>query len=233
MPVRHIPDMTLEDAYAVQELIIAALESADNPRVGRKIGLTSDAVRAQLGVDQPDFGVLLADMEVPEGESLPWRRLIAPRIEAEIAFVLGADVSDTSPEAVAEAVDYAVPSLEIVDSRIAGWDIGIVDTVADNASNSLFVLGSARRRLSDFSPVAAVMTLRRNGEIVSEGTGADCLGDPLRSLTWVAAQAADHGRPLRAGEVILTGALGPMVPIARGDEFSAEISGLGAVSVRA
>jgi 2-keto-4-pentenoate hydratase len=204
-----------------------------NPRIGRKVGLTAPAVQKQLGVDQPDFGVLLADMEIPDGGVLPAAALLQPRIEAEIAFVLGSDIPHADRRSVADAVCAAVPALEIVDSRIADWDITIVDTIADNASSGLFVLGGPRIGLEGFAPDAVSMTMRRNGEIVSSGTGKDCLGDPLNALVWVADTALRLGRPLRAGEIVLSGALGPMVPVHQGDLFEAEISTLGAVSVRA
>ncbi|PYC99900.1 hypothetical protein B4U78_013705 [Microbacterium esteraromaticum] len=231
-PVREVSPLSVADAYAVQELVLASRVNAANPRVGRKVGLTSPAVQKQLGVEQPDFGVLLADMMIPDGGIIAHEALLQPRIEAEIAFVLGSAVTDSDFDVVARAVAYAMPALEIVDSRVAGWDITIVDTIADNASSGLFVLGGPRRTLGDFDPGAVSMTLRRNGEIVSSGTGADCLGDPLNALAWVAETALRLGRPLQAGEVVLAGALGPMVPLLPGDDFEAEISTLGSVSVR-
>lgn len=232
-PIRELERYSISDAYAIQELVLTPRITSANPRIGRKVGLTSPAVQKQLGVEQPDFGVLLADMEVADGGYLPASALLQPRIEAEIAFVLGADVPDPDPAAVRQAVAYASPALEVVDSRVAGWDITIVDTIADNASSGLFVLGSPRLALDEFEPVAVSMTMRRNGEIVSTGSGSDCLGDPLNALVWVAETALRLGRPLRAGEVVLSGALGPMVPVSAGDLFEAEITGLGSVSVRA
>lgn len=232
-PVRELDAFSIADAYAIQELVVAPRVTGTNPRIGRKVGLTSPAVQQQLGVDQPDFGVLLVDMAIADGGEIPSSVLLQPRIEAEIAFVLGADVPDAHPEAVARAVAYAVPALEIVDSRVTGWDITIVDTIADNASSARFVLGAQRRGLDDFDPATVRMTMRRNGEVVSSGTGADCLGDPLNALVWVAETALRLDRPLRAGEIVLSGALGPMVPVRSGDQFEAEISSLGSVSVRA
>lgn len=232
-PVRELGALTIDDAYVVQEIVVSELASKGNPRVGRKVGLTSPAVQRQLGVDRPDFGVLLADMQIGDNGLIPSGRLLQPRIEAEIAFVLADDIDDAHPDAVARAVAYAVPALEIVDSRIADWDISIVDTIADNASSGMFVLGSPRSALTDFDPTAVVMTLRRNGEVVSQGTGADCLGAPLNALVWVAETALALGRPLRAGEIVLSGALGPMVAVAPGDHFDAEITTLGTVSVTA
>ncbi|MGP3962085.1 2-keto-4-pentenoate hydratase [Nonomuraea sp. 3N208] len=214
-------------AYEVQRRLNARRTA---PVTGRKIGLTSPAVQRQLGVDQPDFGVLFADMEV--SGTAPLEHLLQPKVEAEIAFVLASDLSeDLDLAAVRAAVDYATPALEIVDSRIANWDITIVDTVADNASSGLYVLGAERLPLSAFEPVEATMRMYADGQIVSEGNGAACLGDPLNALLWLARTARDFGDPLRAGQVILSGALGPMVPVSPGVTVRAEISGLGAVAV--
>lgn len=230
-PVRHLAGLTVDDAYVIQELVMSGLATERNPRIGRKIGLTSPLVQHQLGVDRPDFGVLLADMRIDDGGTIPFGRLLQPRIEAEVAFVLAEDLIDAHPDAVARAIAFVAPALEIVDSRIAGWDISIVDTIADNASSGMFVLGSPATPLADVDPATVVMTLRRNGDIVSQGTGADCLGSPLNALVWVAETALALGRPLRAGEVVLSGALGPMVPVAPGDLFEAELTTLGTVSV--
>jgi 2-keto-4-pentenoate hydratase len=229
-PVRDLLGTDLDSAYEAQELLIRSREGDGNPRVGRKVGLTALAVQRQLGVDQPDFGVLLADMEVLESERIPHEALLQPRIEAELAFVMASDVDVTDRQSVIDAVLYVTPALEIVDSRVAGWDISIVDTVADNASSAFYVLGAARLPLSEISPVAATMSMTVNGVERSTGTGQDCLGDPVNALVWVAETAARLGRPLRAGEVVLSGALGPMVPLSPGDRVEATISGLGLVT---
>jgi 2-keto-4-pentenoate hydratase len=237
-PCRPVRDLIGADdlaaAYAVQQGLSEARHAAGARVVGHKIGLTSVAVQRQLGVDQPDFGLLFDDMDVSGPEAVSVAGLLQPRVEAEIAFVLGADLDtdDLTPERIRAAVDHAVAALEIVDSRIAGWDITIADTVADNASSGLFVLGADRVRLDAFEPVAATMTMTVDGEVVSEGTGAACLGDPLAALAWLARTAREHGRPLRAGQVVLSGALGPMVPVAGGSHVVATISGLGNVSTR-
>lgn len=219
-------------AYAVQERLTVARLAAGAGIVGRKIGLTSEAVQLQLGVDQPDFGVLFDDMSYGEPEVIPSRRLLQPKAEAEIAFVLSEDLVDGPFDArqVRSAVAYAVPALEIVDSRIAGWDITFSDTVADNASSGLFVLGSTKRTLAEFEPVDAVMLMAVDGNVVSQGTGAACLGDPLIALAWLAAKAREFGSPLLSGQVILSGALGPMVAIGPTSVVTAEISGLGTVA---
>lgn len=232
-PVRDDLEGDLDSAYEVQELIIQSRVSLRNRRVGRKVGLTAPAVQRQLGVNQPDFGVLLSDMQLGEDEQIPHGALIAPRIEAEIAFIMGRDVEATDRDSVLAAVDYVAPSLEIVDSRIAGWDIGIVDTVADNASSAYFVLGKGKATLNGYAPAGAEMVMTINGQEVSKGTGADCLGDPVNALLWVAETAAALGRPLRAGEIVLSGALGPMAPLNAGDIVEARIGGLGTVTASA
>jgi 2-keto-4-pentenoate hydratase len=233
-PVRDLLGSTdIGAAYAVQQAMVAAAHSAGRRTVGRKIGLTNPKVQAQLGVDQPDFGVLLDGMECPLGETIDIRRLLQPRIEAEVAFVLAHDIDsdgEITIEDVRRAVAYACPALEIVDSRVADWDITIVDTIADNASSGLYVLGEERLDLDKFDPATVTMSMRKGGVVVSSGTGAECLGDPLAAVAWLAATVSDFGSPLRAGEVILSGALGPMVAVEPGTTFVAELEGLGSVA---
>jgi 2-keto-4-pentenoate hydratase len=226
-PVRDlIGSSDLVAAYAVQRSLTQARLAAGATVVGRKIGLTSDAVQHQLGVDRPDFGVLFDDMEVADGALVPLDRLLQPQVEAEIAFVLGSDLDDdVSAIGVRRAVEYAVPALEIVDSRIAGWDISLADTVADNASSGLFVLGTPRHALADLEPRETRMTLAVDGTVVSTGTGEACLGDPLAALAWLAATALELGDPLRAGQVVLSGALGPMVAVRARTTVRAELHG--------
>ncbi|GAA2897200.1 fumarylacetoacetate hydrolase family protein [Pseudonocardia halophobica] len=234
-PVRGLlPDSTAATGYAVQTLLTRAAEEAGRRVVGRKIGLTSVAVQTQLGVDQPDFGVLFADAEVPDGGVAPADRLLQPKVEAEIAFVLGADLADDDldEETVRRATRHVVPALEIVDSRIAGWDITFVDTVADNASGAMYVLGGRPTPLSEVDLPGVRMEMRDGaGELLSRGTGADCLGDPVLAVLWLARTCRGLGVPLRAGEVILSGALGPMVSISAGGSYTATLSSLGSVSV--
>lgn len=233
-PVRDlIGSQDVVAAYAVQEIGTKARLAAGARLSGRKVGLTAKAVQKQLGVDQPDYGMLFADMTVSDGDTVAAGRLLQPRAEAEIAFVLGRDLDHeglTIADAM-RAVDYAVCAIEVVDSRIAGWDILIADTIADNASSGLYVLGSRPRRIADLDLRLCGMVAYRNGETVSLGTGAACLGSPLNAALWLAEAMLKAGRPLRAGEVILTGALGPMVAIAPGDRFAIEVQGLGGASV--
>lgn len=235
-PVRDVlPDGTAPTAYAVQNIQTTAALRAGKRIVGRKVGLTSTAVQRQLGVDQPDFGVLFDDMVVADGAVVDWEQLLQPRIEAEIAFVLSADLdaADLDEEAVRAATAHIVAALEIVDSRVAGWDITFADTVADNASSAMYVLGPVTRLLDELDLRAVRMRLTdATGATVSRGTGADCLGDPVAAVLWLAVTCRDLGVPLRAGEVVLSGALGPMVPVVEGGEYTASLSELGEVSVR-
>ncbi|HEX8496497.1 MAG TPA: fumarylacetoacetate hydrolase family protein [Actinomycetales bacterium] len=232
-PVRDLlPDGDVGVAYAVQSAVLAPRLREGARAIGRKVGLTNPAVQRQLGVDEPDFGVLLDDMLCPQGVAVDHGRLLQPRIEAEVAFVLGADLDqpgELTVDTVRAAVDHAVAALEIVDSRVAGWDIRLVDTVADNASAGLFVLGDERVPLADVEPADVTMTMTRDGEQVSAGSGRDCLGDPLAALAWLATTCRDNGVPLRAGEVVLSGSLGPVVAVGPGETFEATISGLGTV----
>ncbi|MGY1743239.1 MULTISPECIES: 2-keto-4-pentenoate hydratase [unclassified Blastococcus] len=233
-PVRDlIGSDDIDLAYAVQQRQTDARLAAGARIVGRKIGLTSPAVQKQLGVDRPDFGVLFADMDVSDLPEVPSERLLQAKTEAEIAFVLGADLAEGPLDAaqVRGAVAYAAAALEIVDSRITGWDITFGDTVADNASSGLFALGERRLTLAEVEPVDVAMTMRLDEELVSEGNGAACLGDPLNALAWLARTARDLGDPLRAGQVVLSGALGPMVATPPGSRVSADFGSLGSITV--
>ncbi|MFT3763008.1 MAG: fumarylacetoacetate hydrolase family protein [Pseudoxanthomonas sp.] len=222
----------IDAAYAVQHLLTEQALATGRCIVGRKIGLTSAAVQAQLGVDQPDFGMLFDDMEYGSGQEVPLSRLIQPKVEAEIAFVFERDLDAERPALghVLAAIGYALPAIEIVDSRVRDWKIGILDTIADNASSGLYVLGGAPKKIDAFDLALCGMSLEKAGEPVSVGCGAACLGNPLNAVTWLARTMARLGRPLRAGDVVLSGALGPMVPVRAGDVFEARISGLGSVS---
>lgn len=234
-PVRDLLGETdIDLAYAVQQQLTDRRLAEGARIVGRKIGLTSPAVQQQLGVDRPDFGVLFEDMDVTALDEVPSDRLLQPKAEAEIAFVLSADLDsdDLDLATVRAAVGHAVAALEIVDSRVAGWDIKITDTVADNASSGLYVLGSQTLTLDEFEPIDATMRMYVDDELVSEGNGAACLGDPLNALLWLARTAREFGQPLRAGQVVLSGALGPMVPAPPGVTVRAEISSLGPVTAR-
>jgi 2-keto-4-pentenoate hydratase len=234
-PVRDLIDrQDIDSAYGVQRILTESRITDGAQVVGRKIGLTAEAVQRQLGVDRPDFGVLFADMECRDGATVPASQLLQPKVEAEIAFILARDLTDEHIDAatVRTTVDSAVAALEIVDSRIRDWDISLADTIADNASSGMYVLGTQYTSLSSFEPAEAKMTMTVDGRTVSVGTGAACLGDPLASLAWLAVTARDLGDPLRAGQVVLSGALGPMAPVQAGSHVVAHISGLGSVEVR-
>ncbi|MFL9961971.1 fumarylacetoacetate hydrolase family protein [Paraburkholderia sediminicola] len=218
-------------AYAVQQLNVAARVAAGERIVGRKIGLTSPAVQRQLGVDQPDFGALFASMAYGDNQPIPLGELIQPKVEAEIALVLEHDLTHerhTYADLI-RATAYAVAAIEVVDSRIEGWNIRFVDTVADNASSARFVLGSRPVLLRDADLAACAMTLSNDTEVLSRGNGSACLGNPLNAAVWLADRMVQLGTPLRAGDVLMTGALGPMVTVTQPGTFSAQIDGLGSV----
>jgi 2-keto-4-pentenoate hydratase len=220
-----------DGAYAIQSINTAYWKSQGRRVVGRKVGLTAKAVQTQLGVDQPDFGVLFADMEIAAGGVLDAARVLQPKAEAEVAFILGADLpdSETTPESAAAAVAQVVAAIEIVDSRIADWKITFADTVADNGSSAFYVLGDDRKALEGLDLWTCGMALEVNGQVVSLGAGAACLGHPLNALAWLARTLAARGESLRAGDVVLSGALGPMVALQPGDTVRATIGGLGTV----
>jgi 2-keto-4-pentenoate hydratase len=234
-PIRsQLSEVDVDAAYAIQQENTARWQSEGRRPVGSKIGLTSLAVQKQLGVDRPDFGVLFADMLVGEDEPVAVGRVLQPKIEAEVAFLLDRDIDAEAPTIadVILAVGYAMPALEIVGSRITNWDIGIVDTVADNASSGLFVLGGPVRKLDGLDLRALQMQMTRQDEVVSKGSGAACLGNPLNAMAWLAGELARRERRLRAGDIVLSGALGPMAAVNPGDVFEATMTGLGKVSAR-
>lgn len=234
-PVRDLIGSTdIEAAYAVQNANIAKALASGRKVLGRKIGLTSEAVQKQIGVDTPDFGWLLDDMAFPDGACIPASRVLQPKVEAEIAFVLREDLADGDLDRsqIRQAVTYAVAAIEVCGSRVADWDISFGDTVADNASAGIYVLGSRRLTLDDFDPVTVTMSMSVDGAEVSTGTGAACLGDPLNAVAWLARYARDFGEPLRAGQVLLSGALGPMYAVGPGNEVVVSLSKLGTVSAR-
>ena len=231
-PIRElVPDGTIDDGYAVQQLVLART-SEGRRQVGRKIGLTSPAVQQQMGVDTPDFGVLYADMEYGDSQPIPMERLLQPRAEAEVAFVLGRDLPDrpVTMVDVLRATEFVTAAIEVVDSRIVNWDISIFDTVADNASSGLYVLSGSPRSLRDIDDLRDVrMTMTEDGTEVSSGTGAACLGHPVNAVVWLANVVAERGVPLRAGEVLLSGSLGKLAPVRGGATYEARIEGLGSV----
>ncbi|MGI4860950.1 MAG: 2-keto-4-pentenoate hydratase [Janthinobacterium lividum] len=226
---------TETDAYSVARINVARSLASGQRIVGRKIGLTSRAVQQQLGVDQPDYGVLFDTMELLDGATVAMDQFVQPKAEAEVALVAGRDMDHETLSwgRFLVSIDYALPAIEIVDSVIEDWRITLADTVADNASCGKYVLGIEPRRITDLSLVHGGMTFRKNGALVATGTGAACLDSPLLSAYWLARRMAANGDPIRAGEVIMTGALGPMVVLQSNDRIEVEIGGLGRVSCSA
>ncbi|MFG2502881.1 2-keto-4-pentenoate hydratase [Streptomyces sp. NPDC048441] len=231
-PVRHhLGTSDIDAAYEVQRRVADARRPAGARRVGAKIGLTAPVVQQQFGVFQPDFGVLFDDMMYAHTEPLPLDRFLQPRAEGEVAFVIGRDL-DLPGATVADvlrATEFVLPAIEIVDSRIAGWDLTITDTVADNASSGAVVLGTTPYTLygRDLSRIG--MTLHRDGDPVSFGAGHACLGSPVVAVAWLARELARRAQPLRAGDVVMSGALGPMVPIDGPGRFRLALDELGEV----
>jgi 2-keto-4-pentenoate hydratase len=219
-------------AYAVQEINTRHWQAEGRRIVGRKAGLTAKAVQKQLGVDQPDFGTLFADMQIADQGRLDPAQTLQPKAEAEIALVLSRDLPDaaTTPEQVADAVSSVHAAIEIVDSRIADWKITFADTVADNGSSAFFVLADTGLPLAGLDLWTCGMVMTVNGETVSLGAGAAALGHPLEAAAWLARTLAERGDPLRAGDVLLTGALGPMVALVPGDRVRAVVGGIGECS---
>ena len=231
-PLRDgLDPLDADGAYAVQTINTRFWEAEGRRIVGRKAGLTAKAVQQQLGVDQPDFGVLFDDMEIADGGILASTRALQPKAEAEIAFVLAADLPDpdTTPEQVATAVKTVHAAIEIVDSRIADWKITFADTVADNGSSAFFVLAKDGKALAGLDLEGAAMTMEIDGHTVSTGTGSAALGNPLNAAAWLARTLAGRGEPLKAGDIVLAGALGPMVALQPGNKVHATVAGIGAV----
>jgi len=232
--IRLSPGLSIDDAYQVQLLNIAEQASQRNSVRGHKIGLTAAAMRRQLNVDQPDYGHLTDDMFFPGATTISIDRFISPRIEPEIAFVLKSRLEGpgiTVAQALA-AVDYVVPALEIIDSRIRDWEITLVDTIADNASSGGVILGRQHTALASFDLRLVGCNLTKNGEIVATGAGGAVLGSPINALVWLANALGERGVVLEAGQVILSGAVTGSVPIQSGDMVLATFASLGTVSTR-
>ncbi|WP_028603204.1 2-oxopent-4-enoate hydratase [Ottowia thiooxydans] len=230
---RH-PDISIDDAYAIQQRMMKRRLDAGEKVVGKKIGVTSKAVMNMLGVYQPDFGWLTDGMVYNEGEAIEASTLIQPKAEGEIAFVLKRTLKGPGVTAadVLAATEGVMACFEIVDSRIQDWKIKIQDTVADNASCGVFVLGDRLVDVRDVDLATCGMVLEKNGEIVATGAGAAALGHPANAVAWLANTLGAHGIALEAGEVVLSGSLAIMVPVKAGDNLRVSIGGIGSCSVR-
>ncbi len=226
-------DLSIADAYRIQLANIERRLAQGRVITGKKIGLTSEAVQSMLGVNQPDFGHLLDDMYVPSAVIVR-ASMIKPRVEGEIAFVLKEDIAgpNATVEDVMAATEYVTAAIEIVDSRIVDWRIGIVDTVADNASSGMYVLGESRVDPNSIDLTSVQMNLYQNGAFANSGTGNAVLGNPAYCVAWLANALSEYGVILKKGEVILSGALSAMLFAEAGDRFVAEFDALGSVSVR-
>ena len=231
--IEREPEITIEDAYRIQEAFVARRVAAGETIVGKKIGATSLAVQEMLGVYQPDFGMLLSGMVYQEGDTIDLSQLIQPKAEAELAFVLKEDLKGPGITAmdVIRATDYVLPCFEIVDSRISDWKLKIQDTVADNASCGVYVLGKTKGDPRKLDITLAGMVLEKNGELFSTGVGAAVQGSPANAVAWSANTLGALGIPFKAGEVILSGSQSTLVPVADGDELVCTVGGLGSCRV--
>jgi len=229
------PDITIEDAYHISQRLLQRRLEAGETLIGKKIGVTSEAVQSMLNVHQPDFGFLTDRMMCDHGEEMPISRtLIQPRAEGEIAFILKKDLNGpgiTAADVIA-ATECVRPCFEVVDSRIEDWKIRIQDTIADNASCGLFVMGddAVSPRMVDLATCG--MVVYKNGELLSTGAGAAALNSPVNCVVWLANTLGEFGIKLNAGEVILSGSLVPLEPVVAGAEMYVDIGGIGSASVR-
>lgn len=236
LSVAH-PDIDMDDAYAIQAQVVAAKVAADDPVIGWKIGLTSRAMQQALNIDIPDSGVLTRSMQFATGATIPADRFIQPRIEAEIAFVMGADIggADVTRDDVLAATDYVAPSLEILDTRILRADPAtgqarkVFDTIADNAANAGIVLGAERHTAENLRWVGAIVSV--NGTVEETGLGAGVLNDPVQSVVWLARRMALYGNRIKAGQVILSGSFIRPIECPPGTQIHADFGDFGSVSL--
>jgi 2-keto-4-pentenoate hydratase len=233
-PIRdEIAQAGVAGAYKIQMLNTGLAQAQGRRICGRKIGLTAKSVQQQLGVSEPDYGVLFSDTALTDDEIVSSGAVLQPKVEAEVAFVLARNLDMQEPNSadVIRATDFVLPAIEIVGSRIEKWNIGLLDTIADNASSGLFVLGGQPTRLDGLDLRTCGMVVEQNGVEVSTGAGAACLGNPINAVVWLARKMVELGTPLKVGDVVMSGALGPMVQANPGDAFEARIAGLGSVRV--
>jgi 2-keto-4-pentenoate hydratase len=228
------PELTIKEAYSIQLENIQRKVAEGQTIIGKKIGLTSLAMQRLLGVNEPDYGHLLDGMVVENGGHISIEHVLQPKVEAEIAFILKKELRGPNVTAldVLQATDYIVPALEIVDSRVKDWKITLADTVADNASSGFYVLGGKPAKIEDIDLELVGMVLTKNGELVNTGVGAAALGNPANCVAWLANKLAEFDISLKAGEVILSGALSAAEAANKGDTFTARFAHIGQVSVR-
>jgi 2-keto-4-pentenoate hydratase len=227
------PNLTVEEAYEIQLENVERKVVQGQTIVGKKIGLTSKAMQDLLGVDEPDYGHLLDSMVVENGSAVPKQKVLQPKVEGEIAFILKKDLKGPNVTTldVLRATDYILPAIEVVDSRVQDWKIKLPDTIADNASSAFYALGGKPVKIEDVDLELLGMVLTKNGKLVNTGVGAAALGNPAQCVAWLANRLADFDISLRAGEVILSGALSAAVDAEEGDTFTARFAHLGEVSV--
>jgi 2-keto-4-pentenoate hydratase len=233
-PLRETwPEIDVVDAYEIQLLNIRRRLGAGAGVRGHKVGLSSKAMQGMMGVDEPDYGHLLTDMQVSSEEPVPAERYCYPRVEVEVAFVLGETLpgAGCTEDDVLRATDYVAPAIELIDSRIADWDIRIADTIADNASSAGFVLGPERMSPHEVDLKAIDAVLMRNGEKVAEGRSDAVLGNPVTAVAWLADKVAGFGVVLEAGHVILPGSVHRAIDVRPGDAFVADLEGFGSVTL--
>lgn len=228
------PDLTIDEAYQIQLFTVNKAVESGQRLTGKKIGLTSKAMQEMLGVGEPDYGHLLDQMEVENGGTVSFNQVLQPKVEGEIAFILKRDLTGPNVTAidVLLATDVIVPAIEVVDSRIKDWKITLADTVADNASSGLYVLGGKPKKVTDVDIKQIGMALYKNGTLQNTGVGAAALGNPVKCVAWLANKLANYGITLKAGEIILSGALSAAIEAKPGDEFTVKFADLGEVSVK-
>lgn len=227
------PQLTVDDAYAIQLAQIEAFVAAGDVVVGKKIGLTSKAMQQMFHVTEPDYGHILQSMVLADGDDVALSRLLQPKIEFEIAFFLKEDVQGPGVTAahIIQATDYVVPAFEIIDSRIADWQIRFEDTVADNGSSAYAILGGKPTKLEDIDLATVGINISRNGQYIDHAAGAAVMGNPIEAVVWLANALGKYGIALKAGEFVLSGALTAALPIAAGETYRADFAHLGAIQV--
>ncbi|MFE4896001.1 2-keto-4-pentenoate hydratase [Peribacillus butanolivorans] len=230
---QQYPELSVTDAYQIQIKVMEKKRTEGRWVIGKKVGLTSVAMQKMLGVNEPDYGHLLDDMEVKDGEKVKIIDMISPKVEAEIGFILGQDLvgPNVTYLDVLMATKYVVPTIEIIDSRITDWKIQLIDTVADNGSSAKVVVGNKRSTIDGLDLRSVGMALYNNEELVATGSGAAALGHPAQAIAWLANKLHEFGIQLKAGELILPGALSGALTVKQGDTISAHFGPLGSVSV--